>query len=203
MSKVVIKSYYIIKIKNHQGKGDSYLAGNIEKDGILLTRDKSKATRFEYFGLKGMEKSLEMAMKYISELKEKGIKEGITIVGGDIMGDISDIEDIEIIANMKFWNNIINDDLVNGMIEMSKDEDGEPTENYVYIYKFLNHAKRLRFGDIMNVVANWNRLDDVVKTKLAVGYAGNYNASRFMLLMDYLSSNVLNNAENFKNLIGG
>jgi len=42
-------------------------------------------------------------------------------------------------------------------------------------------------------------LDDTVKAELAVGYAGNYNASRFMLLMDYLSSNV----ENFKNLIGG
>ena len=115
------------------------------------------------------------------------------------MGDISDIEDIEIIANIKFWSNIIDDNLVNGMIEISKDEDGEPTEDYVHIHKFLNHVKRLRFGDIMNVVANWNRLDDTVKAELAVGYAGNYNASRFMLLMDYLSSNV----ENFKNLIGG
>lgn len=194
MDRIILKSYYIIKIKNHFGIGKhGYVAGGLNGNKILLIDDAKKATRFEYFGLKGMEKSFKIVFDFIGEIQSQRkfkIKNGITVVSGDVYANINDIVDDGIRQNIILWNRLIdNEDAINEMLELSKNEDGEPTESYNDLHRFIHHAKRLPYTNIMEVVKNWNKINDYVKTELAIGYAGEMNASKFNLLMDYLAKN--------------
>lgn len=183
MSKdTVLKSYYMIKVKGYAGKEDKFVTGK------KLTSDPNEATRFEYFGLKGMEKSLKLVVSHASELEKIGYK-GLVVVGGDLYGDIDDIESSKMRTNMKLWRNFTGEDAINGIINLSKseDNDGETSEDYVVVHKFLSHVKRLNFEDIMQVAVNWDILEDETQMSLAVGYAGDYSASRFAMYMDYLN----------------
>lgn len=188
MNEVVIKSYYIVRYKGYAGKKDKYVGTGIDNINKLeFTDDRNKALRFEYFGLKGMEKSLKILLSHISKLQKNGVKGSFTIEGGDIFTKLEDIEDFEIRRNFRLWNNVTGEDAVDFIIKVSKDEDGEATEEVVTVTKFLYHVKRLDFEKIMEVAVNWHLLSELDKSKLAIGYAGEYSASRFSMYIDYLN----------------
>lgn len=189
MSKeVVVKSYYNIRYKGYAGAKDKYIATGINDIKKLeFTDDRSKALRYEYFGLKGMEKSLSIIMSHLARLNESGLDGSFTITGGDVFKKLDDIEDFETRRNFRLWDTVTGQDAIDFIIEISKDEDGEPTEDIVTVTKFLYHIKRIDFDKIAEVAVNWHLLNELDQSKLAIGYAGEYSASRFVMYMDYLN----------------
>lgn len=187
---VVVKSYYVVKHKGYAGDKDKYVASGFEKgEKLVLVDDILKAKRFEYFGLKGMETALLIATNHVGKLMDKGI-DGLIVESRDVTSKIDDIDNLSIRRNMRSWRYVFNEDIIRDMIRLSKDKDGDTGENFITIYKFLSHLKMLPFEDIMEVAENWNRLKEEHQVKLAVGYAGEYNASRFILLMDCMDKGV-------------
>lgn len=186
MSDVVIESYYIIKAKGYAGKKDEYIYDGFDGKTIKLTTDRDKAYRFRYFGLKDMEKKLTSVIKHVHDFRDRGIH-NLVIVSEDVIGEIANIKDPKVRLNMLLWDRYATDDAIEYMIEVSRDEDGEPTENYVSLHKFLSHAKALNYKDVMLTATNWHEQTEISQMKLAIYFAGEYSVSRFIMFMDYLN----------------
>lgn len=192
---VVVKSYYIIKIEGILKGTDTYVADISNKGRIKRVSSEDKAKRYEFFGLKNMEKALLKVGSHVEYLHSKGVR-NIVIVSRDVTAKLAELKNTkfpkirQLWENYAMWNKIIDENTIDEMIKLSEDEDaeGEASENYVSIHKFLSHVRELDYKTVVVMALHWNTFDEMKQVKLAISYAGEYSASRFMMFMDYASN---------------
>lgn len=64
----------------------------------------------------------------------------------------------------------------------------EGAEDNHTIHTFLEHLnQRTKYNDIMRIARRWTKYDNLHQTNLAITHAGIYHATRFILLMEFLS----------------
>ena len=175
MNEYVTNSYYIIKVKGNKIKKDKFVVSGFNGGDIVLSENADEAHRFDYFGLRKMESAISLVMTHIEKLENRGIKD-MAIVGEDVVEKASDIKDLIFRRRLSMWDDISNEDTISGMLELSKDEDGEYTEHYVYIHKFLSHIKALDYRLIMAEANGWHKLTETKQSSIAIRYAGGYSA---------------------------
>jgi hypothetical protein len=83
------------------------------------------------------------------------------------------------------WENILTYELGLYMIKVTgQTEDDESVYNY---FKFIQN--RIEDVNIVKALARqWKSYDTMKQTSLSIRYAGMYNASRFIIMMDYLAN---------------
>lgn len=178
MPKIVVKSYYIIRI------GKRFVVDNLNDKKLRLSFSEKEAKRFEYFGLKEMEVALRDAMISINDLSKSGQK-NITIIGRDVEVDRADIHD----ENVLMWDRLLDRETALNIINLSIENNGEneASEDFIAIHKFLSHVRAINYKEVVVLAVNWKSLSAEKQANLAISYASQLHASRFMMLMDYLS----------------
>jgi|SRR5690606_41462852 len=86
----------------------------------------------------------------------------------------------------KLWDFTLHEGLHNFMINV-KDEDGETLESEDNLSDFYEHVKStVSQKDVVKLSIEWNDLSENEQVLNAVALCGEYHASRFMMMMDYL-----------------
>lgn len=189
---VVVSSYYVIKMTD--GMKVRYLSSspNVDYKKLKFVRSEDKAYKYEYFGLVEMEKVLIDVYHRIFLLDSKGIK-NLSIVGRDKTANILELEP-NIRKNFLAWERRINadtiDKIISEMINISKDDDGESTDDYVSLYKFLSHIKSLDYFEIDRLIKRWKDTSLDEQYDLTFEYARGYSASRFLMFMDLMANKI-------------
>jgi hypothetical protein len=81
------------------------------------------------------------------------------------------------------WEKIFTPDAVFYMQKVTGD-----TEDFNTINGFINHLKqRVDYKTVIILATQWKAYDDVKQANIAIQQAGVFHASRFILLMDFLS----------------
>ncbi len=182
----------MIKVKDSKSKKDKFII-TMSDDKFKITSNKNKATKFKYFGLKEMESTIKVVMEKIFYLKYKGVDGNLIIVGEDVLMNFDDIKSEDFQNRVSLWSRVTGADTLKNMIKMSKDEDNEFTENYVYIHKFLSHVISLNYSTVINQAKKWGVLSEKEQIDFAINQVGEYSASRFIIFMDYVSSVLFDN----------
>lgn len=93
-------------------------------------------------------------------------------------------------SDNKMWLKLLTVEAMGFMIRVSnegKEEDGT-TENELTIMDFFNWLKKnFSYKTLVVLATQWHKYDEKKQVLLAIYHAGNDNASKMMMLMDYLS----------------
>lgn len=69
-----------------------------------------------------------------------------------------------------------------------KDEDGEHIEDEKSVSDFFEHVENtILYSDVIALSNVWNDLSESKQVSVAIKMCGEYHASRFMIMMDYIS----------------
>lgn len=86
------------------------------------------------------------------------------------------------------WNKIFTIECVTVMQKVSAQELNENGEDMKLINQFIKFAKeRLDYKMIVVLATKWDEYDPIKQAGIAVNYASQFHASRFIILLDYLS----------------
>jgi hypothetical protein len=81
------------------------------------------------------------------------------------------------------WDKLLSKELVFYMIEKTGN-----TEDFNSVNGYIEHMKaRVGFKNVVVVATQWHKYDDMKQANIAIHFAGIFHASRFCLMMDYLS----------------
>lgn len=84
----------------------------------------------------------------------------------------------------EMWNKLFTPEVVFWMKKTTGD-----TEDFDTIGGFIEHMKaKTDYREIVILAMQWNTHDDMRQANLAIHFAGIHHASRFILLMDFLSN---------------
>ena len=84
------------------------------------------------------------------------------------------------------WDKLLNMELTYYMIRVTKETEDEES-----IQKFYEHIKSRTENEyklIVVLATQWSEYDDTKQANVAIKVAGMNHASRFIIMMDYLSS---------------
>lgn len=88
------------------------------------------------------------------------------------------------------WDRILNDETVlymQGLTEIHEEYAGVGEESEI-IKRFFSHLKdSTDYKSVVMMAMSWKTFDDLKQAKLAISCVGQYHASRFIVLMDYLA----------------
>lgn len=89
----------------------------------------------------------------------------------------------------KMWNKLLNIETVAFMKKASGDGDKENGEDNKAIYDFFKAVvKKVRdYKVVVMMAVKWDTYEDEKQANIAINYMGWEDASRFIMLMDYLS----------------
>lgn len=91
----------------------------------------------------------------------------------------------------KLWEQTLNEKLFTYMINFVDEEEGEYIEDESGVLDFFEHVgNRVLYSDAIQLASKWDSLDEMKQVSVAISRVGEYHASRFMILMDYLSKGV-------------
>lgn len=88
---------------------------------------------------------------------------------------------------LAMWDRILNMKAVAYMLELSK-VDGDLGEDSESIMRFFIYLKEhISYPTFFATIIQWSTLNVREQTETAINMVGEYHASRFFMLMDYLS----------------
>lgn len=87
----------------------------------------------------------------------------------------------------QLWEQTLSNELFTYMINFT-DEDGDSIEDASGVVDFFEHvSNRILYSDAIQLASKWHTLDEAKQVSVAISRCGEYHASRFMILMDYLN----------------
>lgn len=90
--------------------------------------------------------------------------------------------------NDKYWNRILNAETVIYVIEMAKKEAGGDSEEEKYVRELFDVLREnTDYKSIVLLAMQWKGFSEASQVNFAITIVGEYHASRFMIMMDYLS----------------
>lgn len=90
--------------------------------------------------------------------------------------------------NNEMWNKIFTPELVFYMKKVTGD-----TEDFDTVNGFIEHIKgRVDYKQVIILSTKWSSYDDTRQANMAIHFAGVFHASRFILLMEFLSKQFKN-----------
>lgn len=89
----------------------------------------------------------------------------------------------------KMWSKLLNLETF-AFIKNSSDYEGETSEDDKVIYDFFKDVKKKvrDYRVLVMMAVKWDSYEDVKQANIAINYMGFKDASRFIILMDYLST---------------
>lgn len=88
----------------------------------------------------------------------------------------------------KYWDKILSSDTAIYIKGMADRAMGDESEEYENISEFFEHLKsRTNYKSIVILATQWIKYEEKKQVALAVNFVGEYHASRFIILMDYLA----------------
>lgn len=91
------------------------------------------------------------------------------------------------------WEKILTDDTLQNMVDMMTEDVEEATEDFQGLVAFVEHVMAwVDYKEVVVLATQWSNLLDIRQANIAVNSVGEEHASRFIVMMDYLS-------EKFKN----